>query len=70
MDFLKAHDVIDEAERKIYEDTGILMTLHLDPIKLNDPEVKAYQDEVNKSNPQQLFGELIALFFKYILKIQ
>ena len=47
MDFLKAHDVIDEAERKIYEDTGILMTLHLDPIKLNDPEVKAYQDEVN-----------------------
>ena len=47
MDFLKAHDIIDEAERKIYEDTGILMTLHLDPIKLNDPEVKAYQDEVN-----------------------
>ena len=47
MDFLKAHDVIDEAERKIYEDTGIFMTLHLDPIKLNDPEVKAYQDEVN-----------------------
>ena len=47
MDFLKAHDVIDEAERKISEDTGILMTLHLDPIKLNDPEVKAYQDEVN-----------------------
>ena len=47
MDFLKAHDVIDEAERKIYEDTSILMTLHLDPIKLNDPEVKAYQDEVN-----------------------
>ena len=47
MDFLKAHDVIDEAERKIYEDTGILMTLHIDPIKLNDPEVNAYQDEVN-----------------------
>ena len=47
MDFLKAHDVIDEAERKISEDTGILMTLHIDPIKLNDPEVKAYQDEVN-----------------------
>lgn len=47
MDFLKAHDIIDEAERKIHEETGVMMTLHLDPILLDDPLVQVYQKEIN-----------------------
>ena len=46
MDFLKAHDIIDEAERKIHEETGVMMTLHLDPILLDDPLVQVYQAEI------------------------
>ena len=48
MDFLLAHDIIDEAERKIHEETGIMMTLHLDPISIDDPEVQKYQSEVKR----------------------
>ncbi len=55
MDFLKAHDIIDEAERKIHEETGVMMTLHLDPILLDDPLVQVYQKEIkdilNKIDP-------------------
>lgn len=55
MDFLKAHDIIDEAERKIHEETGVMMTLHLDPILLDDPLVQVYQkgikDILNKIDP-------------------
>ncbi len=46
MDFLHAHDIIDDAERKIHEKTGVMMTLHLDPISLDDPLVQKYLSEV------------------------
>ncbi len=46
MDFLKAHDVIDQAEREVYEKTHVFMTLHMDPIDISDPQTNAYREEV------------------------
>ncbi|MCH4266759.1 MAG: cation diffusion facilitator family transporter [Solobacterium sp.] len=46
MDILKAHDVIDQAEREIDEKLHVIMTLHLDPVDYSDPETAAYREEV------------------------
>ncbi len=44
--FLIAHDHVDSLERKIQSELGILMTLHLDPIEVNNQEVNAFKDKV------------------------
>jgi cation diffusion facilitator family transporter len=56
MDFLAAHDVIDEAEREIEEKLHVMMTIHLDPIVIDDPQLNAYKKMVDgilvKINPE------------------
>lgn len=39
-DFIQIHDVIDTIERNISEQMGIMMTIHMDPIDLDDEQVK------------------------------
>lgn len=46
MNFMAAHDVVDEAEREVYEKLHVMMTLHMDPVDRSNPQVLAYQDEV------------------------
>lgn len=46
MDFLKAHEIIDDAEREIYEKLHVSMTLHLDPVDLSDPRTAVYRQQV------------------------
>ena len=48
MNFLKAHDVVDQAERKIYEKMHVMMTLHLDPVDTTNPVCNAYRDETSR----------------------
>ncbi len=43
MELLKAHDLIDRAERQIQEKYHVTMTLHIDPIVLDDPKVNEYR---------------------------
>jgi cation diffusion facilitator family transporter len=56
MDFLAAHDVIDEAEREIDEKLHVMMTIHLDPIIIDDPQLNQYKKMVDgiliKINPE------------------
>jgi cation diffusion facilitator family transporter len=47
MEFLKAHDVVDEAEREIYENLHVMMSLHLDPVDRTNGQANAYREEVN-----------------------
>ena len=46
MDILKAHDVIDQAEREVDEKLHVIMTLHMDPTDYSDPETAAYHEEI------------------------
>lgn len=39
---IKVHDAIDKIERKIKEETGIELTIHIDPMLLDDPQTKRY----------------------------
>ena len=45
-DFLQAHEVIDQAEREIYEKYHVSMTIHLDPIDTKSEEVNAYREKI------------------------
>lgn len=38
-DVMLSHDVIDDIERAVLRDTGVRLTLHFDPINVNDTEV-------------------------------
>lgn len=40
MDFMKAHDLIDELERLLYKELKIMMTLHMDPVDTNNESVQ------------------------------
>lgn len=40
-DVVKAHEIIDEIEQICYSKTGIELTIHMDPIDINSPSVKA-----------------------------
>ncbi len=46
MDFLKAHDVVDELERKIYEELKIMMTLHMDPVETDNQLVNTCREQM------------------------
>lgn len=41
-DILSTHDVIDNIEKEIHESFGVILTVHMDPVVLNDP----YTDDV------------------------
>lgn len=46
VDFLVAHDAVDMIEKRVLEETGIMLSLHLDPINMDDEETKYYYDKV------------------------
>ncbi|MGM9942176.1 MAG: cation diffusion facilitator family transporter [Bulleidia sp.] len=48
MDFLHAHDIIDECERTIQEKHHVMMTLHLDPVDYTNPLVNGYREDVTR----------------------
>ena len=48
------HDRIDNLEYKVYRDLGVMLTIHMDPIDMNDPVVfraKEYLEEIVKDVP-------------------
>lgn len=38
-DLLQIHDTIDEIEKQIYEQLHVMMTIHMDPIEIDSPQV-------------------------------
>ena len=45
-DLMESHDMVDGIEKALSEELHIMLTCHLDPIKLNDPLVKQMTDLV------------------------
>ena len=48
-DFVAVHEVIDEAEKLVWQRTGIYLVIHMDPISLNDERVNAARDLVTET---------------------
>ena len=49
MDILIAHDLMDNIERDFKKDLGIDLTIHMDPIVLDNPEINNLYKQVTKS---------------------
>lgn len=45
-DLIKMHDIIDLAEREIYNDMGIIITVHIDPIDTDDSKTSHFYSTV------------------------
>lgn len=48
-DFVAVHEVIDEAEKLVWQRTGIYLVIHMDPIALNDEHVNATRELVRET---------------------
>lgn len=48
-DIFETHDHIDNIEREVKEQMNIELVLHMDPVKVNDPETEYYREKVTKA---------------------
>lgn len=48
-DIFETHDHIDNIEREVKENMNIDLVLHMDPVKVNDPETELYRVKVVKA---------------------
>lgn len=46
-DMVKLHDIIDNLERKLHKEMGCLVTIHMDPVAVNDEEIIGLKGHVN-----------------------
>ena len=51
-DIFETHDHIDNIEREVKENMNIDLVLHMDPVKVNDPETELYRAKVVKATHQ------------------
>ena len=49
LEIMKAHDMMDNIEKDFRDELGIALTIHMDPIVVNDPEVDKLQKIVIES---------------------
>lgn len=47
-DIVSVHNVIDSAERKIFEELGVDISIHMDPVNTEDKETKKYNEIVSQ----------------------
>jgi len=61
-DLLESHDLIDNIERELYAKLGLQLTIHMDPIVTNDPELDALRAQLQEIlltiDPQITFHDL------------
>lgn len=46
-DIIALHEVIDAAEKRVWQETGIYLVIHMDPVSVNDERVNALREQVN-----------------------
>ena len=46
-DFVAVHEVIDEAEKRVWQRTGVYLVIHMDPIDVNNEHVAALRAQVD-----------------------
>lgn len=51
-DIFETHDHIDNIEREVKENMNIDLVLHMDPVKVNDPETELYREKVVEATHQ------------------
>ena len=60
-DIFETHDHIDNIEREVKENMNIDLVLHMDPVKLNDPETELYRakvvEAIHQINPKWGFHD-------------
>lgn len=49
LDMLIAHDLIDNIERDFKDELGLYLTIHMDPVVINDPKVEELKSRVKES---------------------
>ena len=59
MDFLKAHEIIDGVEELLRRKYHIIVTVHMDPVVTDDPEVERARAEVEAIMRENKLGESI-----------
>lgn len=45
-DIVAVHELVDEAERKVWEKTGVYTVIHMDPVRVGDPRIDAMRETV------------------------
>ena len=48
LSFVRAHEITDEAERRLHEALHVTMTLHMDPVEMDDSEAMHYRQLVEE----------------------
>lgn len=60
-DIFETHDYIDNIEREVKENMNIDLVLHMDPVKVNDPETELYRakvvEAIHQINPKWGFHD-------------
>ncbi len=46
-DFVAIHELIDEAEKEVWQKTGVFLVIHMDPVDVNDSRVTALKERVD-----------------------
>lgn len=46
-DFVAVHEVIDQTEKRVKEQTGVYVVIHMDPIEVNNARVSALREQVD-----------------------
>ncbi|MDO4270620.1 MAG: cation diffusion facilitator family transporter [Eubacteriales bacterium] len=46
-DFVAVHEVIDEAEKRVWQLTGVYLVIHMDPIDVDNAHVSALREQVD-----------------------
>ncbi len=46
VDVMTSHELVDEIEREFLENTSVILTGHLDPIEIDNPEVNAMRERI------------------------
>lgn len=46
-DFVAIHEIIDEAEKQVWQQTGVYLVIHMDPVDVSDERVAALREQVD-----------------------
>lgn len=46
-DFVAVHEIIDEAEKHVWQRTGVYLVIHMDPVDVNNEHVAALREQVD-----------------------
>ena len=46
-DFVAVHEEIDEAEKRVWQQTGVYLVIHMDPIDINNAHVNALREQTD-----------------------